>query len=516
MTSSKMSVISHQQTDQPATPLAASWGPVRRELFPLSWVLMDVALITPLALSLLRWARYWPAGHVAFLILLLLLLPYNLIRLMSLLNWPKQRQQRVLTAVLLLLLYITLRTLLHGSLLDFRWLGQIGTTLRQSRGSFWLRDVGLFLLIAVAWSRGQAMVERQPDINAMGLKLRVGGLLFTPLVIWLATVRLLFTMAPFVLLYFLAALTAVSLIRAEQIEQERTGLSAAVTPRWFGGIVIASLLVVLTAALFTLIVSGNTPFLLIAWLNPLWDALSQLGTVAFVTASYLAFPLLGRLSILLEWLARLIQLVVTPLLALLRGVDIQSQSLPPTQPLLTFNDFVELTNQLHPSVKLGLLLIPLGAVLLISLFLGRLARLGTAQRHSQRTGGRLTDDDDDEPGLAERLLSRLGMLRHWRTAVSIRRIYRQMCRAAAGAGYPRAETQTPYEYLPVLAQVWPGHEADAAQVTQAFVRVRYGEVPEDPAELNAIRAAWERLERTPPLSREEAVALPHLQNRTEN
>lgn len=508
-----MSVISHQPTDQPATPLAASWGPVRRELFPLSWALMDVALITPLALSLLRWTRYWPPGQMALFVLLLLLLPYNLVRLMSLLNWPKQQQQRVLTAVLLFTLFITLRTLLHGSLLDFRWLGQIGTALRQSRGSFWLRDIGLFFLVVVAWSRGQAMVERQPDINAMGLKLRVGGLLFTPLVIWLATARLLFTMAPFVLLYFLAALTAVALIRAEQIEQEHTGLSASLTPRWFGGIFIANLLVILTAAFFTLIISGNTPFLLIAWLNPLWNALSQLGTVAFVTASYLAFPLLAQLSVVLEWLAWLIQIIVTPLLALLRGVGVQAPALPPTQQLLTFGDFVELTNRLHPSVKLGLLLIPLGVVLLISFFLGRLARLGTAQHRSQRTGGQLADAEDDEPGLAEQLLNRLGMLRHWRTAVSIRRIYRQMCRAAAGAGYPRGNAQTPYEYLRVLAQVWPGHEADAAQVTQAFVRVRYGEVPEDPAELAAIRAAWERLERTPPLSREEETVQPRLETK---
>lgn len=506
-----MSAISHQPTAQPTNQLAASWGAVRRELFPLSWAMMDVALITPLALSLLRWARYWPPGQVALLVLLLLLLPYNLVRLTSLLNWPKARQQRLLTAVLLLLLFITLRTLLHGPLLDFRWLGQMGTALRQSRANFWLRDAGLFLLVVVAWGRGQGMVERQPDINSMGLRLRVGGLLLSPLVIWLATARLLFTVAPFVLLYFLAALTAVALIRAEQIEQERSGLSAPLTPRWFGGIFVANLLVILTAALFTLIISGNAPFLVVNWLNPLWQALSQLGTVAFVTASYLAFPLLQRLSVVMEWLAWLIQLVVTPLLALLRGVGVETQALPPTQQLLTFNDFVELTNQLHPSVKVGLLLIPLGVVLLISFFLGRLGRLATAHRHSQPTGERPLTEDEEEPSLAERLLDRLGMVRHWRTAVSIRRIYHQMCRAAAGAGYPRARAQTPYEYVRVLAQVWPGHEADVAQVTHAYVRVRYGEVPDDPAELAAIRAAWERLERTPPLSREEEGAQPYLQ-----
>ena len=208
-----------------AVPL---WGAVRREIFPVAWALMDVALLTPLALSFMRWARYWPPRQVALLLLLLMLLPYNLIRVMSLLKWPTRRQYGVLTAVLVLILFVAIRGLLHGfgSLFDFSWLTQIYSNLSQRDNNLWLRDLTLFVLIIFTWGRGLALVDRQPNINTVGLKMRLGGLLLTPLLIWLTTTRLLWSMAPFVLLYFLATLTAVSLIRAEQIEQERTGLSA--------------------------------------------------------------------------------------------------------------------------------------------------------------------------------------------------------------------------------------------------------------------------------------------------
>jgi hypothetical protein len=42
--------------------------------------------------------------------------------------------------------------------------------------------------------------------------------------------------------------------------------------------------------------------------------------------------------------------------------------------------------------------------------------------------------------------------------------------------------------------VWPENAAEARLITDAFIRVRYGELPETAEELEAIRAAWRRLE----------------------
>jgi hypothetical protein len=79
------------------------------------------------------------------------------------------------------------------------------------------------------------------------------------------------------------------------------------------------------------------------------------------------------------------------------------------------------------------------------------------------------------------------------TALTIRRIYAQTVQLAASRGYPRPAAHTPYEHLTTLYQAFPGREADLAQVTEAYVGVHYGELPEQPAALAEIRAAFDRI-----------------------
>ncbi len=92
-------------------------------------------------------------------------------------------------------------------------------------------------------------------------------------------------------------------------------------------------------------------------------------------------------------------------------------------------------------------------LVLIALALARTYQKATfAARDSERS--RAMTEGDDETGLGRRVLERLGLLRQWRAAASVRRIYKQMCRTAGAAGYPRLGTETPYEYLPTLTRVW--------------------------------------------------------------
>ena len=79
-----------------------------------------------------------------------------------------------------------------------------------------------------------------------------------------------------------------------------------------------------------------------------------------------------------------------------------------------------------------------------------------------------------------------------------------MCAAAAAAGYPRCGSETPYEYLSSLSRIWPELTADTRLITEAFIRVRYGEVPETDEELETLRSAWRRLETQEPIRREAA------------
>jgi hypothetical protein len=89
----------------------------------------------------------------------------------------------------------------------------------------------------------------------------------------------------------------------------------------------------------------------------------------------------------------------------------------------------------------------------------------------------------DQYGLGAQLLS----------AFTIRRIYANLVRLATKAGYPRLESQTPYEYRTTLQEVFPGRERDVAQITDAYVSAHYGQLPDNREELQQIRDCWDRI-----------------------
>jgi hypothetical protein len=102
-----------------------------------------------------------------------------------------------------------------------------------------------------------------------------------------------------------------------------------------------------------------------------------------------------------------------------------------------------------------------------------------------------------------RLAEALGVFRQFGlghdlfVALTIRRIYARMEKLAGARGYPRAAAETPYEYRRELYQAFPGQNEDIHRITETYVAVRYGDLPEDPSELLAVRAAWERLHNSP-------------------
>jgi hypothetical protein len=50
-----------------------------------------------------------------------------------------------------------------------------------------------------------------------------------------------------------------------------------------------------------------------------------------------------------------------------------------------------------------------------------------------------------------------------------------------------------------LSKAWPENQSDTRLITEAYVKIRYGELPESKEELKALQEAWKRLETTPPI-----------------
>jgi hypothetical protein len=376
---------------------------------------------------------------------------------------------------------------------DFGWLRQFGINMAEGGNLVWTRDLSVFLFTLLAWWRGMRLAVKPLEISNAGLRLRVGGLFVAPVVAWLGTSFLTFSIVPFILLFFLASLTAVALVRAEQIEADRTGHAATLDPAWFLTVIAAGLGVVVVGGALAAFLSGESLFEVLNIFAPLWRALQFSGTVAAATLFELLSPLLDVLAAALQWLGEILAVLFG---YMSEGLQVLAPNLMEQAPLPTPEAPADSFTAPAGLGKVVAAVLMLAVIALISWGLSRVYQQATFAARDSRASDPLAAEA--EPGLFDRLWQRLGLFQQRRAAASIRRIYENMCQAAAAVGYPRLEMETPYEYTRTLARTWPGHIADSRLITEAFIRVRYGELPETAEELAAIRAAWRRLESAEP------------------
>jgi hypothetical protein len=279
------------------------------------------------------------------------------------------------------------------------------------------------------------------------------------------------------------------LTRVEQLELSRSGRSFPVGPSWLLIVVAVAAAVVFTTGVIAGLVGEESVGLVVGWFEPLWIAL-RFATAAIVSILGLfASPLLIVLILFLEWLVGLFGPTVG---AGLEEIQLTLQSFSAVDP----EEVVETTEVIRRDYRqllTGLTMV--FVILLTGLALGRLFRMARppAELHRESVNPLEGFERPGRPGLGRRLLDRLNVFRRWQAAASIRHVYREMCAAAAQKGYPRAESETPYEYLKTLPKAWPENSEDTALITEAYNRAHYGELPENEAEMQQILDAWQRL-----------------------
>lgn len=78
-------------------------------------------------------------------------------------------------------------------------------------------------------------------------------------------------------------------------------------------------------------------------------------------------------------------------------------------------------------------------------------------------------------------------------ALTIRWAYGRMERMGRKRGFPRDKAQTPLEYRAALAKAFPGGDVQIRTITNAYVAIRYGELPELDSQLEEVRQALDTL-----------------------
>ncbi len=479
--------------------LVRLWARLRYELLYISWAAMEMLLIVPIALSLMPWIS-WSQTAVSFSVLAAILLPFYLARLMNWFSLAMRIQQRAMFILAFMLILWSIRTLNYEmeSLFDFRWIAQFFQNLAIAGNNLWQRDVGLFTLIGLAWWRGIVLVTREVDIVRFGERFRRGGLFIAPLAVLLAYFQLDYSIMPFILLFFLLGVTAVALTRAEQAEQHQHSIIATISPKWLSTIIGTGLLTTFTAAAVSTFVASS-PGQINHFLTPVWQALRFFGASIGLMIIYLISPLLTVFNALLNGILDLLKWLGARLFV---PVDQPPQDDAPVegvreqlQKYLLDNE--PLSSEWIINWKIVLLILLIIAVLIAVYALGRYYdrnKVATANgRFTQILDSFIGQISGGKFSLPKR---RKEKAFDWETAVSIQRIYEQMAQTAKKLGFPRAEMQTPYEYLPTLHQLWPQHTADTQRITHAYIRARYGELPDTIEAFQRIKQAWKQIEKT--------------------
>ncbi len=148
---------------------------------------------------------------------------------------------------------------------------------------------------------------------------------------------------------------------------------------------------------------------------------------------------------------------------------------------------------------LPLILILLAAIVVFWL-VARRARRRAQSAETEETSSDFDQSDFLKDGLTQLrnlagMIKRFGVSRQLLAAISVQNIYANLCRIAAQAGYPRAPSTPPDAYLPVLNTVFAGHEPALRAITDAYMRVYYGDHPLTTRELAGLQAEYRRIRR---------------------
>ncbi len=468
---------------------------VRRELVFLALGAMDVCVITPLFAALLLQivpVRPLPVAGISFGVVLTV---HYLARagLRSTLH-PRLRSALLGLGMSVSGLLVVHR-LLHPqtSFWNPAWLVDIFRTLQQQKSL--PQDVLLFFLVLFLWWRGLVLAQRRLDAESVAFRFRLG------LVMLAVTTAVSGYIAPwplhqFAFAFFFVSMLGTALARAEEVGQQYGGRQSPFGLGWLAALVTASVAVLLLAAGLESLLTGRSFGRLI---GPIIEPILKVLSVPLIALMYA-----------LAWVVHIITVFLITVLGEIdwegfTGLPAPFESEPPTQPKAPLFTPEQWALAKAVSVVGGVLL----ALLVIALSLHRLrareGRLQGDERESIWEGVHLRRSLD---GLLRdgrrRLDEAAAALSRFFAALTIRRIYARLSALAAERGYPRALHETPYEYLPVLEQSFPDSREEVKRITEAYVAVHYGEVPERPEHLKAIRAAWERVrERANTASREQ-------------
>ncbi|MBN1890189.1 MAG: DUF4129 domain-containing protein [Thermoflexales bacterium] len=369
------------------------------------------------------------------------------------------------------------------------------STLRSLADFSSLIPASLSIVLAIvflAW-RGLRLAQKPLSVLDARAKFQLGVVAFT-----LFVLVSLYAVEPaeinvILAAFFFCQLLAIGLTRVETIGEQPGGKRSQFGAWWLGMLSLCTAAVVLAAGAVMGAITGVGLEYVLTLLQPLLVIVSVLSAVVVI-------PILFLFGVAIDWLVDLISLRWAALEGQFATVEPAQLTPEPgaSSPAVEF-----ITRALGCGKGLAVLLVVILIVAGVAWAAGRLqARDSSAEdeehesiwsagRWAARLRRQLGHGLKRLSGAAG-LLARLGA-NGFLTALTIRRIYAQLQKLAGRRGYPRRPALTPYEYLPALYECFPAQRAELLHITEAYIGVHYGELPERAEEMAEIHAAWERI-----------------------
>jgi hypothetical protein len=464
-----------------------------RELSIIAMMCMEISWIVPWYRSLTP-ATYAVSLARVFLVLMGILLLANIsMRVMNFLDLKISIRRGVIFILLVISVFVGLKLLLYqsdpiqvGELLDrpFKAFGDV-------RGIIPDEFLIIVFVLVVFW-RGLSLASKYIDPISVRHNFYLGLAMFTAF-IFINTLVTGETPGFMLYLFFVSALIALASARIFTITQLRGGATNPFDLPWFLGIFVTTLVTVGLAGLVAWLFSGQT------------SIVGAIGSLILGIFSVLMLALISPLIFLAE---RFLTMSPNVSGAFQNVIDVLDD---------LRNTFGAMANNLFnlfniPSLLNWMqLLKPVllwGFVIAISIaIMYSISRWLFKERYSDRDNL----ESIIEPGDLMRLLrqavqnqlaklgqilrdrSRLRSGQRWLAAAKIRRIYARLMDLCSKLDNPRPPAHTPLEFLPALEGLFPEGKEEVRTITHAYLRVRYGELPESNQEVTMVESAWERV-----------------------
>jgi hypothetical protein len=467
-----------------------------RELAIVALMVMELSWIVPWYRSLTP-ATYEVGVWGVFFVLLGILLLANLsTRLMNFLDLKIRIRQGITVVLIVISLLVALRLLLYETEpLGFDALfTRPFNAMSDVRGLIPDEFLVIVVVLVVYW-RGLSLASKYIDPMSVRSNFYLGLGMFVAFM-FINTIVTGETPGPMLYTFFVSALLAMGAARIFTITQLRGGARNPFDLRWFLGILATTLVIVGLAA-------G------IAWLAS--DRTSIIGGIGGLVMGIFGVILLALISPLIFFMERMagampgasetmqsMMSVLDDLRTTFRDIASNLFGLFDIPGLL---DWVQL---LKPFLLWGFVIVVLLAILFsISRWLINERRAELDEREGMIDRGDIIGllrkalrDRLEGLGQSLRGRSRLPSGQRWLAAAKIRRIYARMMDLAGQLDIPRPPASTPLEFQPTLQEMLPEASEDVDLITAAYLKVRYGEIPETRQEIELVEQAWEHVRTT--------------------